>query len=193
MAHRLKIFIAVLIVVVAGVFIYNHNKTTKKDQQSGTNQVVQVGLAPSGIKYPSTWQEAAKVSLTDKKSGVISESFRNNPSTKVILREMPVKLTDKFDINKLPDQVVTSLQSEIDGFKLTSKGVVKIGSYEAAKIEYTAPNADQKDYKNTMYIVPTAKKAFYITYQTTENLSDIKADVDAINTSIAFDYIKSHL
>ncbi len=134
------------------------------------------------------------ISKTDQQAGVFTEANLNTDTTKVIMRKAPGNLSKNFDIQTLPDQVVTSLKSGVPGFKLINKSIVQLQSYDTAKIDYTRTNSsNQKTYRDEMFIVPTQHSTFYITYSADlPDLNSLQNDINAINTSAA-SYIKNHL
>jgi len=181
---------AVIILVV--VLALTRSKSNQPEGQTPATQIPQVAVTPSGITYPSSWQEAAEIAVSEKDSGVTSVATKGQPTTKVIIREVNGELASDFDIQKLPDQIGTELGAQIEGFTLIEKRTMKMGENNAVRVEYKQLNSsDQKIYQFVMFVVPTAKKTFYITYSSAEDIAKLSGDIDKINQSIA-QYIKTH-
>ncbi|HSX27248.1 MAG TPA: hypothetical protein VLG25_00525 [Patescibacteria group bacterium] len=188
----LKLLAVAVLVIVVGLFAFQLGSNDKKNNPSGSQDTNKVSLPPSGIDYPSGWKEVGSTTSANKASGVIAEAVRSNPDATVIVREESGgDLAKDFDINKLPDEVVSRFKQEVENFSLISKSVVKVGSFQAAKVDYKEKESGNTVLSNTMFIVPTGKKTYYIKYQTTAELSKIGDDITAINTRLA-EYIKSH-
>ncbi len=181
--------IIILVLAVVGLGIYTAFHKSKVDQ-SGT-QEEKVQIAPSGIVYPDGWEEATEITASNKESGVISEASHTNPDVKVLVREEAAKLPKGSDISKLPDTIVAGLDDGLEGFTLVSKEVVKIGDYEAINVKYTDLDANQIKHTSEMFVVPTPKNTFYITYRSNKDFPELKDDIAKINQSVA-NYIKSH-
>src|SRR5438045_482750 len=92
----LTIFAAVIIVLVVLLASRNNNNSqqnTSSTANSGTNKV---SISPSGMKYPTGWQELSQINLADKTAGVVSEAIHNNPDAQVIIRINPEALAKDF-------------------------------------------------------------------------------------------------
>lgn len=181
--------IIILVLAVVGLGIYTAFHKSKVDQ-SGT-QEEKVQIAPSGIVYPDGWEEATEITASNKESGVISEASHTNPDVKVLVREEAAKLPKGSDISKLPDTIVAGLDDGLEGFTLVSKEVIKIGDYDAINVKYTDLDANQIKHTSEMFVMPTPKNTFYITYRSNKDFSELKDDIAKINQSVA-NYIKSH-
>jgi hypothetical protein len=186
------IVLVAIVLVIVGIVMFNKTKAdTNTKDQNPSSQVTKIAVPPSGVVYPSGWQEAKEINSTNKQNGVISEATRNNPTALVVVRETIGSLEKDFDIKKQPDLVAASLQKELNGFKLISKSVTKVGSYDSVKINYTAPAPDELQYETAMFIIPTPNKTFYVTYQSPEDEAEISKDIATINQAIV-QYIKTH-
>ena len=180
--------VVVLALLLGGIAIFNQRS---KDDAAQSGMVKYVPVAASGIVYPAEWSEADEITESEKESGVTSIATKDSPTTRVIVREVPGELAADFDITKLPDQIVSGLEAEIEGFTLGSKDTLKYGSHDAVKIEYSQLSpADQKIYQFIMFIVPTSKKTYYITYTSDSDIAKIKDDVTKINQALVT-HIKS--
>lgn len=189
MKKNIKLMVIVAVVIVASVFTFN-KVTTNDNKADDANS--QVAVAPSGITYPSGWQEASKILATNKEAGAISEADHLNPTVKVIVSILEKDLGSDFKIKDLPSAIEDSLSRGIQGFSLVSKEITKFGSRDAVKIEYKDQDSSDNNYNNVMFIVPTQKKTFYIAYRSNEDLGLVKSDMSSINDSVA-SYIKTHL
>lgn len=172
---------AFIVVILVGIFVFNRTN----NQQANNNQAPQVTIEPSGITYPPSWVEATEISASEKEAGVTSLATKDKSATKVIVREVTGDLPSNFDIKKLPTQVVSQLSEQVEGFTLVDKRTIKLGEHDAVKVDYTQLNPDdQKEYNFVMFIVPTDKKTYYVTYSSAEELSKISDDITKINQSI---------
>jgi hypothetical protein len=180
---------AIVVLAIAGIITF---ALLNRPEQATNTPSPLVSVEPSGIVYPTEWKEASEITLIERQNGVISEATRENLSVTAIVREVPGTLPANFDINALPDQVIESLKAEIEGFALISKAVQKVGSFNAVRLDYTTPVNDNDKYHDLMIIVPTAKKTFYLTYQSLNDISVIGDDITDINKSLG-QYVKTHL
>jgi hypothetical protein len=184
------IALAIVILILVGALLFQRHG----ENSPAKNTTTQVSIPPSGIAYPAAWKEASTISTDEKQAGVISEATLDNPSVKVVVRKADGELAKDFDIKTLPDQVVTSLTKELDGFKLSDKSIVKISSYDAVKIDYTLSDTEDPTTKHTdtMFIIPTQHSTYYATYSIAGNsLSKLQDDIQTITRSLA-SYIQKH-
>lgn len=186
------VVIAMIVVGFAAYEIGNRHSSETNNQSSSTASVQKVAIAPSGMKYPSGWQEAQQIPQADKDDGVVSEAGRANPTANVVVRVVSGQLDKNFDIKTLPDQTVASLKAGLGGFSLVSKDIVKLGKHDAVSITYKI-NVGDTTLENTVIIVPTANKTFYVTFAAKPgDFAKITNDIKAIETA-TLPYIDSHL
>lgn len=176
--------VLVLSVALVGVTIFAFTRDQKPENQTAALPP-RVTIAPSGIKYPSSWAEASSIATSEKELGVTSVATKGEPTTKVIVRESNGDLSKGLDQEKLPDQIASNLGQQVEGFKLVEKRTLKIDKHDAIKVEYTQLSpGDQKVYRYVMFIVPTTQKTYYITYSSAEDLAKISSDITTINQAI---------
>ncbi len=187
-----KIVVAVVFILVAvglavaGVFISRGNQTSDTNGQTTAAPIPQVAIAPSGIDYPTGWTEAEEIAVSEKESGVTSVATKEEPEARVIIREVEGDRAPNFDISKLPEEIESALNAEVEGFTLVEKRTLKIGGNDAVKIAYTQLNSeDQQIYKFSMFIIPAAQKTYYITYSTPDDIASLSDDITKINQSLA--------
>lgn len=195
--RNIVLLVVVLVAVTFGAYKIgsnhsNNDSANNNSSNSSTASTQKVEIAPSGMKYPETWQEDQQITQADKNAGVVSEARHIDPTASVVVRIVAEALDKSFDIKSLPDQTVNSLQKSLSDFSLVSKKLTQAGKHDAVEVSYKS-SADGVTYENTTIIVPTTRKTFYITFAAKPaDFAKITSDIKAIET-VVFEYINNHL
>ncbi len=188
----------ILLVVLGGVIIVlvillaSKNSSNNQQSTNGTAKIgiSQVAITPSGMKYPTGWQELSQINLADKSASVISEAVHSNPDAQAIIRINQGPLANGFDINKSVTETIGKLKSNLTSFTLVSNKIIQLGKNQAINITYKYSNAGQM-YEQTQVIVPTSKKTYFLTITAKE--SNFKQITDSDKILIALSkYVASN-
>jgi len=135
----------------------------------GADQTKTLTVDGTSFAFPGNWQQL-QLSDADKKANVVLKLGSAKPSGSFVWRVLKGKLAKSVDVAALPDQVAAELTSGINGAKIISKGVSRVGSFDAVKVLYTRPDVNDSKitYRNLMYVVPRPNQTHYLTFSARE-------------------------
>src|SRR3989338_5480071 len=146
--------VVVALLVIALVF-FGWYFLIRDTSVPGANQTKNLTVDGTSFAFPGNWQQL-QLSESDKKANVVLKLGSAKPSGSFVWRVLKGKLAKSVDVATLPDQIAAELTSGINGAKVISKEVAKVGSFDAVKIIYTRPDiTDSKiTQRSLMYVVP---------------------------------------
>lgn len=169
---RALVIIIILLPAASFGWLYFHQKKTAQPEQKVAEQT----FPSAEVKQPPAWTKVL-LSKQEVDAGVISKSFRQNPTVFLLIKTKETK-TENLNLKTTLDDVVKAFVAEVAGFKLTHKGIIKIEDIDALELDYTSPNAEGRT-ENRMVIVPHKGKTYYLLYNAgagaiPKTLEDIK-------------------
>ena len=151
---------AVLAVLAVGWFLF-----FREEGIPGANKIETVTLSGTVFSYPGNWQQL-QATATEQKAGIVLKLGSANPTGSFVWRALKGKLDKDVIVSSLPDGIANSLTSEVAGTKIISKGLTKLGTKDAVKINYTRPasTGSKVTNQNVMYVVPRPNQTDYLTF-----------------------------
>lgn len=184
------LFSAIFIVILAtaGYFVFKDRFAKNPEEEKTAKTIDSVS-----ISYPEGWEEVER-NDEEKISGIILKLKESELGQTFLLRSTIGELDDSFNIDTLPDLVVSALEKEIYGFELVSKGKTKINSYDAVQIKYKQKyNDNPKVFVSEINIIPTEHQTFYLIFRgESATYGEIENDTKNISKALA-EYFEDNL